>query len=242
YYYGGSGQDEIQQVNLFSRLDFDNLGITDPILKADAQREFKAGRQERARIQMAEAHLRYQTGPFHFQALFARGWMEEDTARAINATTGSNVGVVAEGGYIELGYDLLSFFDTDQRLMAIVRNEYLNTQKETVRRYAGGQEDINDAIAANSGGLFKVASNSEAGVISSSRAGSELYGIQGVADRSLDRRIMTYGLAYFPHPNVALKADYESWDSRTDLNADIEEKNSSNNKIDRFNLAVTFIF
>lgn len=242
YYYGGSGQDEIQQVNLFSRLDFDNLGITDPILKADAQREFKAGRQERARIQMAEAHLRYQTGPFHFQTLFARGWMEEDTARAINATTGSNVGVVAEGGYIELGYDLLSFFDTDQRLMAIVRNEYLNTQKETVRRYAGGQEDINDAIAANSGGLFKVASNSEAGVISSSRAGSELYGIQGVADRSLDRRIMTYGLAYFPHPNVALKADYESWDSRTDLNADIEEKNSSNNKIDRFNLAVTFIF
>lgn len=242
YYYGGSGQDEIQQVDFFSRLDLDNLGISDPILQADVEREFKAGRQERARFQLAEAHVRYQTGPFHFQTLFARGWMDEETARAINATTGSNVGVVAEGGYIEIGFDLLSFFDTDHRLMALIRNEYVNTQKETVRRYAGGQEDIEDAVASNSGGLFEVASNRDAGVISSSRAGAELYGIQGVADRSLDRRIITYGLAYFPHPNVALKADYESWDSKTNLNADIEEKNSSNNKIDRFNLAVTFIF
>lgn len=242
YYYGGSGQDEIQKVDFMSRLDFDNLGITDPILKSDAQREFQAGRQERARFHLAEGHIRYQTGPFHFQGLFARGWMDESTARALNANNGSNIGVVVEGGYVELGYDLLSFFDTNHRLMAIVRNEYVNTQKETVRRYEGGTEDIQDTIASNSGGLFEVSSNSDVGVISSSRAGSELYGVQGVADRTLDRRIVTYGLAYFPHPNVAIKADYESWDSKSDLTADIEEKNGSNNKIDRFNLAVTFIF
>jgi len=242
YYYGGSGQDEIQQVDFMSRLDFDNLGITDPILKADVQREFRAGRQERARFHIAEGHVRYQTGPFHFQGLFARGWMDENTARAINANTGKNVGVVVEGGYIELGYDLLSFFDTNHRLMALIRNEYVNTQKETVRRYAGGQEDLQDTIASNSGGLFEVASNKNVGVISTSKAGAELYGVQGTADRSLDRRIITYGLAYFPHPNVAIKADYESWDSKTNLTADIEEKNGSNNKIDRFNLAVTFIF
>ncbi len=242
YYYGGSGQDEIQQVNFMSRLDFDNLGITDPILKSDAQREFRAGRQERARFHLAEGHIRYQTGPFHLQGLFARGWMDEETARAINANTGNNVGVVVEGGYVELGYDILSFFDTSHRLMAIVRNEYVNTQKETVRRYQGGLEDIQDSVASNSGGLFEVASNQNVGVISNSKAGAELYGVQGTADRTLDRRIITYGLAYFPHPNVAIKADYESWDSKSNLTADIEEKNGSNNKIDRFNLAVTFIF
>lgn len=64
----------------------------------------------------------------------------------------------------------------------------------------------------------------------------------GTANKVNDRRIHTVGFAYYPHPNVAIKADYEWWDSKSNLYKDEDRFNTSNNKIDRFNLAVTFIF
>ena len=50
------------------------------------------------------------------------------------------------------------------------------------------------------------------------------------------------GVAYFPTPNVVLKAEYERHDSKTDFDSDIEGLNPSNNKIDQINVAVGFIF
>lgn len=50
------------------------------------------------------------------------------------------------------------------------------------------------------------------------------------ADDANDRRIITYGLAYFPHPNVVLKLDQERWKDK----ADNQEK--------RLNVGMAFMF
>ncbi|MCB1322713.1 MAG: hypothetical protein KDK34_20805, partial [Leptospiraceae bacterium] len=129
-----------------------------------------------------------------------------------------------------------------------VRYEYINTQKETVRRYNGGSEDVQDFICANvlAGSCNTTAQltnqNQDLGIIAAADSFKEAYGVTGVADRVNDRRIVTIGLAYFPVDQVVLKADYERWESKTDYHTDIAGRNPDNNKVDRFNFAVGFIF
>jgi hypothetical protein len=50
------------------------------------------------------------------------------------------------------------------------------------------------------------------------------------ADPANDRRIITGGLAYYPHPDVAIKGDAERWKDGTD------------DKGTRFNLGLAYLF
>lgn len=52
------------------------------------------------------------------------------------------------------------------------------------------------------------------------------------ADPSNDRQVLTYGLAYFPHRDVAIKADFERWENEADAD---DEGN-------RFNLGLAYMF
>ncbi len=258
YYRGDSGQGEISKLDWTNRFSNPLDSLNDQTGIVDALNEIDDNRLENARIRVhiAEGHLEYNAGPVMFRALYAQGWMNEDDARAVNAATGKNIGQRVSGGYGELGYNILSFFETAHKLYPFVRYERLNTQEETVRRYAGGEEDINDFVcgvvlqgtckvsesdAATLAG-YSTISNRQLGIIENSDALKEAYGVQGTANRVNDRRILTLGLAYYPHPNVVLKGEYERWESKTDFSDDIEGRNPSNNKIDRISFAVGFIF
>ena len=246
YYFGDSGQGDISKVDWKSNL-------TDPISSSSGglfdiyNDEFVGNRNKTAqvRVHLADVHFKYELGPFQARGLFAQGWMNEDDARAINKKTGKNFGMKAEGGYIEVGFNVFHFIrkKTNHKLIVFVRNEYLNTQKETVRRYLGGQEDILNAVCTSAlNGTCGGADNKNLGIIAAGNSAQETYGVTGVANRVNDRRIITTGLAYFPHPNVVLKLDYETQTSKTSFHEDIEWRNSSNNKINRLNMAVGFIF
>ncbi|MCB1326284.1 MAG: hypothetical protein H7A21_06510 [Spirochaetales bacterium] len=253
YYRGDSGQGEISKVTWTGRLLNPLDSASDPTGLLTTARTIQANRLKtaRVRVHIAEGHFMYNSGPFLMHALFARGWMNEDDTRAVNSSTGNNIGQVVEGGYVEAGFNVLSFFDTSHRLYPFFRYEYLNTQKETVRRYAGGEEDLNDALCSGilvgtckvtgSTATATTLTNQDQGVIEGSLA-NESYGIRGVANRVNDRRIATFGVAYFPDPLVVIKAEYERWSSASTLHSDIEGLNSSNNKIDRVQVAVGFIF
>ncbi|MFQ5780400.1 MAG: hypothetical protein ACE5HN_06390 [Nitrospiria bacterium] len=52
------------------------------------------------------------------------------------------------------------------------------------------------------------------------------------ADPKNDREVITVGLAYYPHPQVALKADLENWEDADPITPDEE----------RWNLGVTYMF
>jgi hypothetical protein len=67
-------------------------------------------------------------------------------------------------------------------------------------------------------------------------------GIVGAPNPVNDRRIQTVGLAFYPHPNVSIKLDYEDWSSKSKYYQDSDFYNQSNNNIDVVNLAITFIF
>jgi len=60
-------------------------------------------------------------------------------------------------------------------------------------------------------------------------------------DTTLDRTVVTYGLGFKPHPNVVIKADYQSRDTSSSL-SEGKGTNLDENKIDQFNLGVGFIF
>lgn len=60
-------------------------------------------------------------------------------------------------------------------------------------------------------------------------------------DTTLDRKVITYGLGFKPHPNVVIKADYQSRDTSSSL-SEGKGTNLDENKIDQFNIGVGFIF
>ena len=60
-------------------------------------------------------------------------------------------------------------------------------------------------------------------------------------DTTLDRTVVTYGLGFKPHPNVVIKADYQSRDTSSSL-SEGKGTNLDENKIDQFNIGVGFIF
>ncbi len=246
YYAGSAGQNEIAKADFANtRLPYEEFFGNDVIgrLAADG---IRAGKTANVTVFLTEAHIEYQNGPYYLRALAARGWMSEEDARAVNRATGFNVGRAAEGAYAEIGFDLLSLIQSRYRLFAYVRNEYVNTQKETVTRYAGGEDDLNDVICAAvrfcrvSGDLAR--GNRDLGVIESFDPAQELYGVRGVADRASDRRIVSGGFAFYPEERIVLKIDYERANSSSDYGGDIEARNVFNNKIDRINLGLGFIF
>lgn len=228
-------------VTLLKNGGYDEVGL--------AYSEYLKNKKKNARIQVSlmEAHAMYELGPFSSRGLIARGWLSEEDGRAVNSVTGKNVGIEVEGGYVELGFNTLAWMNTQHRLVAYVRSEYVNTQKRTVERPFGGEDDLSDAVCAESNSTCKTTKelskgNRDLGIISASDGAKELYGKSGVPDRSNDRRIMTYGLAYFPHSNVVLKGEYEAHDSKTNYHRDVEFRNPKNNKVDQVNVAVGFIF
>ena len=244
FYQGDSGQGEIADLSWKDRvndpLELLPAGEIKDTLKA---RRDKANKSGRARVHMAEAHFRYSKGPFAARGLFVRGYLGDADARALNRATGKNIGRVVEGGYLEVGYNILSLFKSKKKLYAFVRLERVNTQKETIRRYAGGREDQVDFVCKSVlNNTCRSVSNKDLGIINARDARKESYGVQGVADGVNDRSIVTMGLAYFPHPNVVLKLDYERWNSRVSYPDDLEWRNTANNKIDQVNFGVGFIF
>ena len=250
FYTGASGQNEVPSADFNSRITLTpgsstpDTGTLVGLYEEDLQR----GSPAPVRVNLAEAHFRYEDGPFSLRGLFARGWMNEDDTRAVNRATGENIGKTVEGAYVEFAFDVLSFFDTRKSLYLFVRNEYVNTQKDTVRRYAFGSEDIDDAIcSAIPNQLCQTTDNlargnRDIGIIEAADPNRELYGVKGVPSGTTDRRILTYGIAIYPHPQLSIKADYEQRTSKSDFYGDQERFNSSNNKIDQFNLGVAFIF
>jgi len=187
----------------------------------------------------------FEKGPFTTRGLFARGWLNEDGVRALNRQTNKNIASEVEGGYVEAGVNVLHFFGLQKKLIVFVREEYLNTQKRTIERYPGGKEDLDDLVCTilNCRTTLQLTNTNRAlGIVTNADAAKELYGVRGVPDRSQDRRIYTVGMAFFPHENVTLKLDYEMHHSKSDYHKDIEQLNSSNNKIDQINFGLGFIF
>ena len=245
YYKGEADQNSIVSIHTART----SLSGSDPWgFKPFLEEEYQRQNLEKVELNLAEAHFIYKYKDFSTRALFARGWMNENDVRALNSATGKNIGLAAEGGYLEVGYNIFGHLKTEQKLVVFVRSEYLNTQKETVRRYAGGREDIADAVCENILlGTCKTTSqladkNRSLGIIENSSPLKEAYGIKGVSDRRNDRRIITYGVSYFPHPNVSIKMDYEVHNSKTDSFLDYERKNFSTNKEDVFNIGIGVIF
>lgn len=258
YYHGWAGQDEITKADLASRLDASQVfaGVADADLQsrltAYAQAEWDQSRKIRPLVRIAEGHVQFEKGPFSLTGLFARGWIDEEGARALNMKTGKNIATEVEGGYVTVGYNIATLFGWTHKLVVFGRTEYVNTAKKTVK--AGLEQYVENEIANQSGGLLKTSATSAVipgaltvseakkyGVVTSTSDFAE-YVEPGTPSKVNDRRIQTVGFAYYPHPNVAIKADYEWWDSQSDLYLDDDRFNTSNNKIDRLNLAVTFIF
>lgn len=249
YYAGRAGQGNVTAVQDNDRLitpDGTSLGFS-PEDTADMLAIMEARRRRApVLVQMAEGHFLYRTGPWDFRVLAVRSWMSEEDTRAVNRATGENVGMIAEGGYLEAGFNVLSFWKTDQKLMLFVRNEFVNTQRKTVERKFGGKEDVLDAVCEGSSTCKTTTmfdnGNQDLGIIEAEDANTEAYGKKGLADKTNDRRILTVGLAYFPHPNVTVKVEYAKNDSKSDWYRDQEVFNPENNKIDTINVGIGVVF
>jgi len=248
YYRGRAGQGNVTLVRDQERINTPSL---DTFVGTDGAADILARQRNNqplspVTVNISEAHGLFRTGPWDFRGLFVRGWMDSDDSRSVNRATGENVGRVAEGGYLEAAFNVLSFFDTDQKLMVFVRDERLNTQRDTSRRNAGGKDDLLDAACSGSA-LCKTTDqmtngNRDLGYIAASDPVKELYGVTGSADRTNDRRTFTIGMAYFPHPNVVLKLEYAKNSSRSTYFRDTEFVNPDNNKIDQIKFGMGLIF
>ena len=247
YYAGRAGQGNVPTISTRERLVPAPADIfRDEQAALDAQAYLSATREQaRVLVHIAEGHFLFKKGPWDARGLLVRGWMSTDDTKAVNRQTGENVGKTAEGGYLELAFNALSLVKTDQRLMIFVRKERVNTQRSTVQRYAGDHNDLVDAwctAAANCRTTDTLADgNRTLGFVAAEDSRRELYGVKGVSDRVNDRTIWTLGVAYFPHPNVALKLEYARHDSRTTYYRDQEYLNPGNNKIDQINFGMALI-
>ena len=178
----------------------------------------------RARLHLVEVHLLYQWAPISLRGLFVHGQMNDEDTRAINRATGENIGKRVQGGYWELALDVFSFFPkwTSQKLNLFVRNEYFNTQKETVtcQTDSGACDRINGIIDSD----------------------FDTGGQVGLPNPGLNRSLWVYGISYFPHPNVVFKLDLESWSTGSNASSKDELSTSNNKVVDQVNLSVGWIF
>ncbi|MBI3395882.1 MAG: hypothetical protein HY042_08610, partial [Spirochaetia bacterium] len=247
YYAGRSGQGGVKAVTVEDRAVVTLPGAFSTEQSAADAQTYLDTHQRKAHVlvQIMEAHALFRQGPWEARALAARGWMSEADTKAVNRATGENVGRVAQGGYLEVAYNVLSLTKSEQRLLVFLRNERLNTQKETVQRYAGSQDDFLDAGCTRTGNCkttdMLAQGNRDLGYIPASDPGKELYGVKGTADRTNDRNIWTLGLAYYPHPNIVLKFEYQRNNSMSNYPRDQEYLNPDNHKIDQINFGMGLI-
>lgn len=246
YYRGNAGQDEIAPVTWQDRVVPPTPGAsgTNSLFTAYGS-TLKADTSANVRVHLAEVHYMFEKGAFTTRGLFARGWLNDAGARALNRQINRNIAKEVEGGYIEAGVNVLHFFGSQKKLVFFVREEYVNTQRRTVERHLGGKEDLDDLACSllNCRTTSQLTNTNRAlGIVVNSDTAKELYGVRGVPDRTQDRRIYTLGMAFFPHENVTLKLDYEMHSSKSDYHKDIETLNANNNKIDQVNFGVGFIF
>ena len=253
YYEGDNGQNEVLEIHPATRYQiYRNSTSYLGQYESEIVKDFSDFAD--IKVRMADAHMVYEGGPIKFRGLFVRGWMDEDDVRAINANTGENVGMVVEGGYGELGLNVLHWARTEHKLVFFVRSEYLNTQKETAQY--GLKDNIIDRICeeenisrcrkfddlSNGQSVGIITDEIEDAINTELKNNGETWRVGGRPNPVNDRRIWTYGVAYYPHPQVVVKLDYEQWDSASDYHKDIQQRNSSNNKIDSVNFSVGFIF
>ncbi len=250
YYIGGAGQRDIQKVDILSRLDFSALipgtDSTSQALRTHIQKEFEESRKINPKVSIGSGHFKYEKHNLYLQGLIARGWIQEDEVRALNAKTGKNIGSTVEGAYLTIGYDIASLWKGNKKLVLFYKNEYVNTQKRTLKN--NGRIEIENEIALNSNGLLKTNVTYKDSSILNSINGTEIktfvesLGVKGLPNPVNDFRVQTVGLAFYPHPNVSLKIDYEDWKTNSPYYQDSELYNTNNNNIDAVNLAVSFIF
>ncbi|MCS7205272.1 MAG: hypothetical protein NZ853_06205 [Leptospiraceae bacterium] len=261
YYIGGAGQKDLEKVDVFSRLDFSKIPLPPEVnaagaaapIRTIASRVFEFSRKINPIVRIGEGHLRFEKDAWFFQALMARGWIDEEGVRAINAKTNRNIGSTVEGAYGIIGFDIASLFNGKYKTVIFYKNEYVNTQKRTLRN--NGQLFIETEIAKelnNAAGipdLFRLTNVTPSSVgfrnsISGAEVRTELekYGIYGLPDPVNNRRIQTIGIAFYPHPNVSIKLDYEDWKATSHYYQDNDLLRPANNNGDIINAAVTFIF
>jgi hypothetical protein len=254
YYIGGSGHKEVEKVDVLSNIDWDKAvpgsDDTTKALRTHLEKEFKNSRKINPLIHLAEGHIKYEKNGIYFQSLIARGWIKEDDVRSLNVLTGKNIGSTVEGAYATIGYDIAPLFKWNKKFVIFYQNEYVNTQKRTLKN--NGQlyleqelkTQINSFASVN---IIKNIDPKQMGFINSINSTEakkilESYGYYGAANPTYDRRIQTIGFAFYPHPNVSIKVDYENWSSKSKYYQDSDFYNQSNNNIDVINAAVTFIF
>ncbi len=78
---------------------------------------------------IVDAHLSFEPGPWTFRALYAHSFLK-DTAQ-FNANTGNNLAKELNGYYVEVGYDILTAFDSpsEASLSPFFRHERVDTQQ-----------------------------------------------------------------------------------------------------------------
>ncbi len=137
YYIGGSGNNDVEKVDVWSRLDWNTLlpgsDDTTKALRSHLEKEFKNSRKINPLIHLAEGHIKYERSGMYFQALLARGWIKEEEVRSLNTLTGKNIGSTVEGGYFNIGYDISQIFGWKKKFVVFYQNEYINSQKKTLR-------------------------------------------------------------------------------------------------------------
>lgn len=85
---------------------------------------------------LVEAHVSWQRGPFTFRALWAQARLGNvaELNQSLGLAGSASVGQLLEGGYLEVGYDLLP---AEKALLApFFRWETVNTQKRIPRGYS----------------------------------------------------------------------------------------------------------
>ena len=237
YYLGNNGQGEILKYDKNAT----SLTPEELTIYEDTPSDITTNKLLDAKIttNLYELHLDYKNPYLSFRTLWARGGMNEEDTRAVNRVTGKNIGQEIGASYLELAFDLLYFskLKDKHKLYVFVRVESLNTQMKTVTCTVGTDCVTDEFAIGNSktGDVYK--GNRAIGVISNTKYDSETE--KGRANPANNRQIVVYGLAYYPHPNVVLKLDFENWNSKS---KEKTRDNTSNNKIDKLNFSIAWLF
>ena len=93
---------------------------------------------------IAEVHGQAQARGIDFRTLFARSTVDDagDASRALRLATTAPIAETMQGGYVQLGYNVLSQFNTPLSLMPFFRYEHVDTQH---RVPAGFTRDLSRA-------------------------------------------------------------------------------------------------
>jgi len=139
---------------------------------------------------IVEGHVEYRYRGARLRALLVKAQVDDaaELNTALGLTGTDSVGEELEGGYVEVGYDVLAATapESGQSFTPFVRWETYDTQADVPAGFA--------------------------------------------ADPSNDVDILTFGVAYFPIPNIVFKADYQ----------DVDDDGRTG--VDQFNLAMGYIF